>query len=323
MPHRFDGSIMAALLLALLAVPAARAGQVRVNVASNFFSPRAVNCNMGDHVIWVWTSGSHSSTSGDTSGTGTPDGKWDSTIQIGAAPNNGSSFNWKSTGTGTFQYYCQPHVTLGMAGRVIVASTGIAVSDFRISEVLYNAPSGTHLIEIRNFGAAAGNLGRYRLAITTTGVAIPLNDVNVAAGATLTIHPNATGTNDANNVFLGTGPGGLGDLPASGALALYAPNTKPGGTALTDDKQIIDFVQWGAGGGPNEGTAVAASFWGAGDFVPSVASGHSIEYCDATNLRRGATHWFDNPTPNFGGAADNCLTPVHSSTWGRIKVLYR
>jgi hypothetical protein len=278
-----------------------------------------VNCNAGDHVVWVWTSGTHTSTSGDSTGP-TPDGTWDSGAQTGAAPNNGPAFNWKSTGVGTFPFYCLPHAFLGMAGHVFVAGSGIAVSDFRISEVLYNTATGTSLLEITNFGAAAGNLGRYRLSIVDgVAVSIALNDVNVGSGATITIHANAAGTNTATDMFLPTLP----DLPASGALSLYVPNTKVGSTALTDSKQIIDFVQWGAGGGANETTAAAAAFWNSGTFVPTVAAGHSIEYCDTPNLRRGHTHWFDNPTPNFSGGANNCLTPVHSSSWGRIKLLYR
>lgn len=312
------GPVAAALLISSLLPPAARAGQVRVNVSSFVFTPRAVNCNLGDHVVWVWTSGSHTSTSGDST-VPTPDGRWDSGLQSGASPSNGATFNWKSTGAGTFIYYCDPHALTGMAGRAIVASSGISVSDFRISEVLYNAAAGSQLIEITNVGGAAGNLGRYRLS-TAAGVAtsVALNDVTVAAGATITIHPTASGTNTATDLFLLAMPA----LPASDALSLYVPNTKPGATALTDPNQIIDFVQWGAGGGANEATAVGAAFWGSGDFVADVAAGHSIEYCDVP-LRHGATHWFDNPTPNFSGAANNCLTPVRPSSWGRIKALYR
>jgi plastocyanin len=318
MRHGFIGLVGAALLTSSLLVPSAHAGQVRVNVSSNLFTPRAVNCNVGDYVVWVWTSGSHTSTSGDST-LPTPDGLWDTGLQIGASPNNGSTFNWRNSGPGTYLYYCTPHATIGMDGRVIVASSGIAVSDFRISEVLYNAASGSQLIEITNFGAAGGNLGRYRLSIVGgVAVSVPLNDVVVAAGGSITIHANATGTTTATDFYLSSLP----DLPASGALSLYVPNTRSGATSLSDANQIIDFVQWGAGGGANEATAAAAGFWNVGDFVPDVAAGHSIEYCDEP-LRHGASHWFDNPTPNFSGAANNCLTPVRPSSWGRIKSLYR
>ena len=317
MRRGFTVSIVVSLAVLFLGALLASAGQVRVTISSNVFSPRAINCNVGDHVVWVWTGGTHTCTSGDSTFP-SPDGTWESGLQAGVATINGSSFNWKSTGAATFLYYCLPH-SPNMAGRVIVAASGIDVADLRITEVLYNSGTGTHLIEITNFGAANGNLGRYRLAISTTPVSIPLNDVLVGPGATLTIHANATGTNTATDLFLPTLP----DLPASGALSLYAPNTKIGATALNDIKQIIDFVEWGAGGGANEGTAAGAAFWTGGEFVPAVAAGPSIEYCDTPNLRRGASHWFDNPTPNFSGAANNCLTPVRSTTWGRIKVLYR
>jgi plastocyanin len=288
------------------------AGQVRVTVSNNFFSPRAINCNAGDHVVWVWAGGmTHTCTSGD-SDTATPNGIWDAGAQSAA----GASFTWKSTGTGTFLYYCLPHSPL-MAGRVIAAGSGIAVADFRITEVLYNAPTGTHLIEIANKGTGPGDLGVYRLSVQA-GVAltVPLTSVIVAPGGTVTVHVHASGTSNATDLFLPTMP----DLASPGAAALYVPNTKV--TSLADTKQIIDFVEWGASGGPNEATAQSAALWGGSEFVPDVAAGHSIEYCDIP-LRRGASHWFDNPAPNFGGAADNCLVPVLPTTWGRLKTLYR
>src|SRR5258705_10598028 len=109
MRHGFIGSVSTALLISLLLAPAARAGEVRVNVSNMVFTPRAVNCNAGDHVVWVWTAGSHSSTSGD-SVTVVPDGMWDSGTQTGAAPSNGPTFTWKSSlSPGTFPYFCTPH----------------------------------------------------------------------------------------------------------------------------------------------------------------------------------------------------------------------
>jgi hypothetical protein len=318
----------AALSLALLsfaspgAVPAL-AGEVRMDLSSSlgnvFVDPtqaggrRFVNCNVGDHVVWVWVSGAHSCTSGDSS-SATPDGKWDSLTQSATTP--GKTFSWQATGAGTFPFFCNPHAP-GMAGHIFVATSGIAVSDLRLTEVLYNDAGGLDKIEVTNLGAAAGDLGRYRLSIAN-GVAQSLapNSIPIAPGATVTIHTNESGTNTATDVFLSA----LGNLPdAAGSLALYAPNTKVG-TLLTDATQIVDFVQWGSTGNPNEATAIAASVWSGSQAAPAVAAGHSIEFCGTATEHAG--HWYDNATPNFGGLSDNCATPTRTATWGRIKLLY-
>ncbi len=318
---RYPGSIVTAILIsAALAVPV-NSGQVRVNVGQggNLFVPRAININPGDHAVWVANALSlipHTSTSGDSS-LPTPDGKWDSGPLAGAVTNNGAAFSWKSATASTNRYYCTPHAPI-MAGRVIVSSSPVSVSDFRITEVLYNDPAGHDLIEITNMGAAVGDFGRYRLSVQS-GVQVGLapNTITVPVGETITIHVNASGTNTMNDIFVPTLPA----LPTSGSVALYVPNTV--NTALTAVDQIIDFVQWGASGGPNEATAVAASFWTGGEFTSGGATaGHSIEFC-GTAAQHGASRWYDNPTPNFSGGADNCAVPVISTTWGRIKAIYR
>jgi hypothetical protein len=51
-------------LLAVIAPPSARAGQVRVSVGAggNFFVPYQANLNLGDHVTWVWITNGHTVT---------------------------------------------------------------------------------------------------------------------------------------------------------------------------------------------------------------------------------------------------------------------
>jgi len=105
-----------------------------------------------------------------------------------------------------------------------------------------------------------------------------------------------------------------------GAVALHVPNSAPGFTALTDATQIVDFVQWSAGGGPNEATAAGAGLWTATQFVPPVAAGHSIGLCDFS--ARTAPSWAEIGNPNFGSYG-NCTTPAILQTWGAIKQLYR
>lgn len=313
-------------LLAVLIVAPVQSGQVRINVGTPTdaftFSPRAVRMNLGDHAVWVWVNGSHTVTSGDSLNP-TADGVFDSGLQGSA-----QRFSWKSDRTGHVLYFCFPHAP-DMAGRLIVSdaatSPKVAVSDFRITEVQFNVPGGQDLIEITNYGLADGNLGRYRLAIasTGTGVEIPLNDFIVPAGGRVVVHAFASGTNDATNIFLLALP----SLPdASGSVALYVPNTRalgsPATSALNQPSMMIDFVQWGAGAQANETTAAIAGFWTGGQSINGVAAGHSIEYCADPGLNHGLNRWAEISPPNFGGNSD-CTTPVLSETWGRLKILYR
>ena len=303
------------VLAAAVLASATRAGEVHVDVANFAFTPRFVNINPGDHVVWVWTSGPHTVTSGD-SATSTADGIFDSGQQTGASPNNGPSFSWKADRTGTVRYYCTVHAP-AMAGRVIIATSpgSVLVADFRLTEVRFTGTAATDLIEIANLGGAAGNLGRYRVVLNGVSAAIAADEFSVPAGGRVVIHPTS-GTNTATDIFLPA----LGDLPATASLALYVPNTSAG-TALTDADQMIDFVQWGAGGGALESVAVTDGFWTAGQSINNVATGHSIEFC-GTAGQYGAAHWAEIAVPNFGSNG-NCSTPANLRTWGQIKSLYR
>jgi plastocyanin len=298
----------------LLSFGHAFAGQVRINVSINQFTSATQSLNLGDHVVWVWTGGSHTVTSG-TTGSSAGDGLFDS--HASSFGGTSARFTWKSTVTGSRGYYCEPHFGLGMTGTLNIAASGVAVSDFRLSEIQYDIPGSLDLIEVRNAGAAAGNLGRYRLSITgqaTTELAI--NDIVVPQGGHVVIHLNTSGTNTATDIYLPTVTG----LPTAGSVALYAPNTQ--NVSLADPGQIIDYVQWGASGQQNEATAGSASMWVAGEFVPAaVEPAHSLEFCGSAS-QRGASFWSEVAVPNFG-TNDMCATPAVPTTWGRIKAIYR
>jgi plastocyanin len=293
--------------LSLLPVPS-WAGQVRVDVSNIQFTPAAVTVNHGDHVVWVWLNGTHSATSGSGC---VGDGIFDSGLAL-AAP--GVSFSWKSGAQADVPYFCMQHCDLGMTG-AIHFGTNVAVADFRITEVQYNVAAGKDLVEITNHGNAIGNLGDYRLSAQAgVAVTLPLATLTVPGGGRVVLHANASGTNTATDVFLPALP----DLPVAGAVALYVPNSQAPSLAQTD--QVIDFVQWGAAGGANEATASGAALWSAGQFVPGVADGHSLELCDFAH--RGAAAWAEVSSPNFGSNG-GCATPAIPATWGSIKLRYR
>jgi plastocyanin len=316
-----------ALAAVLLSATAAHAGQVRVDVGpSTDFSTRVVNVNLGDQVVWVWTGAAmHTVSSGDSS-LGNQAGVFESDpAQLGQG--SLTRFAWKSSQLGTILYYCAIHAPT-MASRIIVSDPNsvpaVPVSDFRITEVQYNLGTGQDLIEITNYGAAVGNLGRYRIATASsgTGTELPVTNVLVPSMGRVVIHLNATGTNTNTDVFITSFSPGTGLPNTSGALALYVPNTVSPSNALSRQDMIVDFVQWGAGAQANEATAAGAGFWNAGTFLPTVNAGHSIEYCADANLTHGVNRWAEVSSPNFGSNG-NCATPTVESTWGRVKTVYR
>lgn len=306
-------AILAAVSLAALSIaPFAIAKQLRIDVANFSYTPSSATLNQGDHAVWIWTGGFHSTLSGPV---GAPDGIFDSD-----AAGSGQTFSWKADRTGAIDYYCGVHFGSMVGDLALVASGATAgLSDFRITEVQYNAAGNADLIEITNLGAT-GDLGKYRLKISGAAIATlqvgSSTSIAVPAGGRVVIHVGETGANTATNLFLGLA-GGLPD--AAGSVALYVPNTQF--TSLALASQIVDYVSWGSGGQENEATATVAALWSSGTSAPVVVAGHSIEFCGQPG-QYGVARWYENPTPNLGGA-DNCLTPTVPTTWGRLKTLYR
>jgi plastocyanin len=312
--HRRPLLLAVACLLAAAAVPA-RAGQVRIDVSSNFFNDSTVTVNPGDQLVWVWTAGTHTVTSG-TAGTSTGDGKFSSLSQGGA----GRAFSWKSPAASSARvhYYCVPHFSFGMHGRIDFSASHVPVSEFRITEVRFTLAHDNDYVELANLGDAAGNLGRYRLSLPT-GTQLTLGgagvDIPVPAGGRVVVWLGKSGTNTSTEQFFAGST-----LQTIGSAALYVPTTKTADTTRTRDDLMVDYVQWGAGAQINESTAGTAGFWTGGEFVPTVAFGHTIEFCGSL-LQRGAAFWQGSPVPTPG--TSNCVTPARTSSWGRIKTLYR
>lgn len=321
--HRRARATLPALVATMLLAATTHAGQVRIDAtANNLFADSAAVINPGDQVVWVSTGGIHTVTSGTVDGSGntTPDGRFGS-------PNISSSANgcfaWRSSGTGSVPYYCTPHAKFGMVARLKIVTTGTPVSDFRITEVRWTTAHDHDFVEIANLGDASGNLGLYRLSLdgrspVTLGVQSgqpTLRDIVVPSDGRVVVNLNQGGTNTATQMFV---PGVT--IGPSGSAALYCATTYSPDTAMTSTTLIVDYVQWGASGWRNESTANTAGLWNTGDLAPAVADGHSIEFC-GTRADHGASFWQGSPTPTPGGV--NCVSPVISTTWGRIKTLYR
>lgn len=92
-----------------------------------FFDPIGLLVSQGDTVTWEIESGSHSSTAyvegtGGAETTRIPDGAegWDS----GTLSDEGATFEHTFETTGTYDYFCIPHKSLGMVGRIVVDEPG-------------------------------------------------------------------------------------------------------------------------------------------------------------------------------------------------------
>jgi plastocyanin len=88
--------------------------QVKTVSALNQFDPATLEIKVGDEVTWV-SDGFHTVTGGDN---GTPD----PASPIGNTPLSapGQTVKKKFDKPGTYKYFCQPHVSLGMKGEIVV-----------------------------------------------------------------------------------------------------------------------------------------------------------------------------------------------------------
>lgn len=305
-------------LLVLSTSSEVRAGQVRITVGGPsgefIFTPNDVSLNRGDHVVWVWESGTHSVTSGDHNACAYDGLYFNSGNRATLAA--GTAFSWKSTAANpALEYFCLPHCG-EMFAFLRISQSGIPVANFRITEVQTNAAGNLDLIEITNLGDAPGDLGRYRFWTPTDSATVPLDNFEVPAGGRVVVHTGTGGVQAPPGHLYLPGLAGLND---TGNLGLYVPNTVVGSPNNAD--QLVDFVQWGEGGQSRESVAAAAGLWTAGTFLPAPAAGHSFEFCGSAT-DRGASFWAEAPTPTIG-TANNCTTPALPVTWGTLKIIYR
>jgi plastocyanin len=122
-----------ALLLCLGVTKSSHATIWTVNVSNFEFSPDNLpDVKVGDVVRWVWVSGSHTTTS-DAIPNGADD--WDSPINI-----EFPAFEYSPTITGTYEYVCTPHASMGMIGSFTVSAT-VGIDDNEAEPEISLAPN--------------------------------------------------------------------------------------------------------------------------------------------------------------------------------------
>ncbi len=177
---------------------------VTVGNGGAFFNPSSVTIHAGDSVLWMFTSGGHSSTSGAP---GRPTGLWDSGILHG-----GDTFMRTFNTAGSFPYYCTPHgACCGMVGKVTVSNSTPTPT-----------PIPTQLSNISTRGLARTGsdvmIGGFiiqgsapkTVIVRAIGPALtPLGIPNALADPTLSLHNSAGALIASNNNWQTTIIGGI------------------------------------------------------------------------------------------------------------------
>jgi plastocyanin len=95
-----------------------------------YFDPVGIHIQPGDTVRWVQISNYHSVAAyhpknGNHELRIPEQAKpWNSTVLLAEYPARGSTFEYRFTVEGVYDYFCQPHEAAGMVGRIVVGAPG-------------------------------------------------------------------------------------------------------------------------------------------------------------------------------------------------------
>lgn len=87
-----------------------------VDVTNNVFTPKELTVQVGDTVVWVNKEGFHNVNATTATYPSNPESFGNSTSQ-------GWTFSHIFLTSGTYDYQCDPHVSVGMVGKVVVETT--------------------------------------------------------------------------------------------------------------------------------------------------------------------------------------------------------
>ena len=148
-------ALLTALLPCLLCPHASLGAVANVAVGNDFFSPTTTNINVGDQVIWTWTSGSADHNVVSTSSTpawlfpspgggpGTTGNQNDSNLR-----NAPFTFTNTFTNSVSFPYECTEHVIDGMTASITVAAAKptptVSITN-PVSGAVFSAPANLKL----------------------------------------------------------------------------------------------------------------------------------------------------------------------------------
>jgi plastocyanin len=163
--------LLSAILL-LMIIPT-KATVVVITQQDLTFSPSNTTVQVGDTVRWVWTSGSHTTTSISVpTGAATWNSPLTSTV---------TQFEYKVTVEGTYNYVCTPHASLGMTGSfTATASLGFDDKSWITSAKLYPNPARDNtVLKLNSESSGTGMIKIYDLL----GNQMSINEVIIKSGS--------------------------------------------------------------------------------------------------------------------------------------------
>ena len=92
--------------------PPSTSGTHVISAGGTSFTPNTLTAKVGDTLSFVWSSGSHTTTS-----TSIPAGAGAWNVPLNSTS---TSFNYIITKTGIYNFKCTPHESMGMTGKVTV-----------------------------------------------------------------------------------------------------------------------------------------------------------------------------------------------------------
>ncbi|MEP6846512.1 MAG: plastocyanin/azurin family copper-binding protein [Panacibacter sp.] len=110
---------------------AAVANIIRIRVSDFQFQPKNAHAMVGDTIVWLWKTGSHTTTSVNIPVGATP---WDSPMNSG-----NKRFGIIVTIPGRYDYHCIPHASVMMARITVSPALEAGLNDFSVSGDNLNA----------------------------------------------------------------------------------------------------------------------------------------------------------------------------------------
>jgi len=171
--------------------------EMRTDGTEYIFDPIGLHIEPGDTVRWVIVSGAHSATAYDEGNGGAserriPEGAeaWNSETLT----ETGAEFEYTFEEEGTYDYFCVPHKTLGMVGRIVCGEpggpaeesenpdlSGLGSGEFPQSDVIVEQSSLAYPYEPSEVGDGGGEGGGTGLPVSVTQLGIGAAAVVVLA----------------------------------------------------------------------------------------------------------------------------------------------
>lgn len=251
---------------------------------NNTFSPAELTIEAGDTVRWQNNGGSHNVNGSTAAYPSNPEG-----FSNGNASSSAWTFDFIFTIPGDYDYHCDPHLAVGMTGKITVTGGAPGVV---ISEIMYNPPgldSDLEYIELYNNSDNAVNLINYSFA---AGIEFTFPGYNLGAGEYVIVA--------ADSVFFEN--------------AFGIPAFEVDGGGLSNGGELIQLVD-GDGNVVDEVSYQPDGDWPAG----ADGAGASLVLCDLDSDNNDPANWQAASTPtgvDVGGipvfanpgAASQCAT---------------